>query len=172
MVGKNVEKSKEWSKEGQMHTIEALMAAMLVIGVVIFAARSVPTTSMQLAETMDVQLKLYAEDFLNILDMEREDHTSWLYHQVNGTVNGSHWDGTKNITEQWLRTNLNDRGVFCKAEILKLDRSTMKLKCINASSCFGFDEPPANAISAWKLVTVLNGSVPEVYEVRLTVWQI
>jgi len=172
MVGEDVEERlRKRLKRGQMHTIEALMTALLIISVVTFAARSVPTTSTQLSETIAVQLKLYAEDFLNILDMEREDHTSWLYHQVNGTVNGS-FNGADEIMGQWLKTNLSNKGVFCKVEILRLNATTLTFERVPNGTNDTFGEPPANAVSVWKLVTVLDGVVPEVYEVRLTAWQI
>jgi uncharacterized membrane protein len=103
------------NKKGQMHTIEAILALMIIIGVIFFAARSAPQET-QIESSMDTQLMLYGEDFLSILDLEDRNHISWLYHQVNGTVN-SNWDGAANITEEWQNTTLNGSGIFCKLKL-------------------------------------------------------
>lgn len=153
------------NKKGQMHTIEALLALMLIIGVVAFAARSAPGET-QVEGSMDTQLALYGNDFLSILDMEQSDHTSWLYHQVNGTVNGSNWNGAANITREWQNTTLNGSGVFCKVEIVNFTQAG-QINVLNSSSAYG--EPPQNAVTVTKLVTLVNPHV-EVYEVRLTLW--
>ena len=154
------------NKKGQMHTIEALLALMLIIGVVAFTAQSAPGET-QVESSMDTQLVLYGEDFLSILDMEREDHTSWLYHKVNGTVNVSNWNGAKNITDEWKNTTLNGSGVFCKVEIVNFtsDRALKSVK-----SCTPYGNPPENAITVTRLVTLV--SPVRVYEVRPTLWYI
>jgi len=152
------------NKKGQMHTIEALLALMLIIGVVAFTARSAPGET-QVEGSMDTQLALYGNDFLSILDMEQPDHTSWLYHQVNGTVNGSStWNGAENITREWQNTMLSGSGVFCKVEIVN---STS----FNVSSDSPYGSPPENAVTVSRLVTLVNPHV-EVYEVRLTLWYV
>ena len=152
------------NKKGQMHTIEALLALMLIIGVVAFTARSAPGET-QVEGSMDTQLVLYGNDFLSILDMELPDHTSWLYHQVNGAVN-SNWNGAANITQEWQKTMLSSSGVFCKVEIVNFTQAG-QIKVLNSSSAYG--EPPQNAVTVTKLVTLVNPHV-EVYEVRLTLW--
>jgi len=158
------------NKKGQMHTIEALLALMLIIGVVAFTARSAPGET-QVEGSMDTQLALYGNDFLSILDMEQPDHTSWLYHQVNGTVNavnGSNWNGAANITREWQKTMLNGSGVFCKVEIVNFTQAG-QINVLNSSSAYG--EPPENAVTVSRLVTLVNPHV-EVYEVRLTLWYV
>ncbi|MHC1611640.1 MAG: DUF7288 family protein [Candidatus Methanospirareceae archaeon] len=151
--------------KGQMHTIEALLALMLIIGLVAFTAQSAPGET-QVESSMDTQLLLYGEDFLSILDMERsDDHTSWLYHQVNGTVNGSGWNGAANITDEWERTMLNSSGVFCKLEIVNFTSDEPSI-----SSHAPYGNPPENAVTVTRLVTLLNPI--RVYEVRLTLWYV
>ena len=81
-------KSQRWKQdedERQMHTIEALLALMPIIGVVAFTARSAPGET-QVGGSMDTQLVLYGNDFLSILDMEQPDHKSWLYDFVETIV--------------------------------------------------------------------------------------
>ncbi|MHC1636375.1 MAG: DUF7288 family protein [Candidatus Methanospirareceae archaeon] len=153
-------------KEGQMHTIEALLALMIIIGVVTFAALSAPR-EMNTSNNIDIQLVLYGEDFLSILDMERKDHTSWLYHQVNGTVNGSNWDGAANITREWRNTKLDSKGILCKVEIVNLS-STGLLNLVNSSAPYG--EPPRDSITVSRLVTLIDPV--RIYEVKLTLWYI
>jgi len=154
------------NRKGQMHTIEALLALMLIIGVVAFAAQSGPR-GMQAESSVDTQLMLYGEDFLSILDIERSgsDHTSWLYHQVNGTVNGSTWSGATNITREWQNTTLNGSGVFCKVEIANVTSSGL-LTIVDSYPRYA--NPPENSITVTRLVTLV-GPV-RVYEVRLTLW--
>ncbi|MBE0517326.1 MAG: hypothetical protein IBX41_08085 [Methanophagales archaeon] len=152
--------------KGQMHTIEALLALMLIIGVVVFTAHSAPRET-HAESSLDTQLMLYGEDFLSILDMERSDHTSWLYHQVNGTVNES-WNGTANIMGEWQKTKLNGTGVFCKVEMVNFT-SDGSLNSVKSSAPYG--NPPKNSIVVTRLVTLVNNPV-RVYEVRLTLWYI
>jgi len=160
--------NKKVNKKGQMHTIEAILALMIIIGIIAFAARSAPQET-QIESSLDTQLMLYGEDFLSILDMERSDHTSWLYHQVNGTVNGSGWNGAANITEKWQNTTLNGSGIFCKVEIANFTPAG-QINVLNSSSTYG--EPPQNAVTVTRLVTRVNPHEVEVYEVRLTLWYI
>jgi hypothetical protein len=155
-------------RQGQMHTIEALLALMIIIGVVTFAARSAPQET-QVESSVDTQLVLYGEDFLSILDMEREDHTSWLYDQVNGTINGSNWNGAANITKEWQNTTLNGSGVFCKVEIVNFT-SDVSFNPVNSRELYG--NPPQNAVTITRLVTLVENAAVEVYEVRLTLWYI
>ena len=158
------------NKKGQMHTIEAILALMLIIGVIAFAARSAPQ-EMQVESSVDTQLMLYGEDFLSILDMENENHTSWLYHRVNGTVNGSHWNGAANITREWQNTTLNGSGIFCKVEIVNLTDGQLKVVNDTCGVNSTYGEPPKNAVTVTRLVTLVNPEV-RVYEVRLTLWYI
>ena len=152
------------NRKGQMHTIEALLALMLIIGVVTFAAQSGPRRT-HVESSVDTQLVLYGEDFLCILDMERSDHTSWLYHQINGTVNGSTWGGAANITREWQNTELNGSGVFCKVEIADFTSSGL-LAIVDAYPPYA--NPPENSITVTMLVTLVDPV--RVYEVRLTLW--
>jgi Tfp pilus assembly protein PilV len=152
------------NNKGQMHTIEALLALMLIIGVVAYTAHSAPRET-QVESSMDTQLMLYGEDFLSILDMERSDHTSWLYHQVNGTVNESRWNGAANITREWQKTKLKGTGVFCKVEIVDFT-SPEVLTSVSSDAPYG--NPPKSSIVVTRLVTL--GNPVKVYEVRLMLW--
>jgi len=152
----------KYGKSGQMHTVEALIALVLIIGAVTFASQMSPK-QVYTGGDVKTQLFLYGKDFLNLLDMERSDHTSWLYHQINGTVNGSGWDAAASITKR-LNTSLNQRGVFCKVEIVNLTADGINV--VNSNASFG--EPPKEAVIVSKLVTLVKPI--RVYEVRLTLW--
>ncbi|UYZ39900.1 MAG: hypothetical protein N2V74_06845 [Candidatus Methanospirare jalkutatii] len=156
MIGK-------YGKSGQMHTVEALIALVLIIGAATFASQMSPK-QVYTGGDVKTQLFLYGKDFLNLLDMERSDHTSWLYHQINGTVNGSGWDAAANITNEWLKTSLNARGVFCKVEIVNLTADGINV--VNSNASFG--EPPKETVTVSKLVTLVKPV--RVYEVRLALW--
>ena len=153
----------KYGKSGQMHTVEALIALVLIIGAVTFASQMSPK-QVFMGGDVKTQLFLYGKDFLNLLDMERRNHTSWLYHQINGTVNGSGWDAAANIRNEWLNTSLNRSGVFCKVEIVNLTADGINI--VNSSALFG--EPPKEAVTVSKLVTLVKPI--RVYEVRLTLW--
>ncbi len=153
-------------RQGQMHTIEALLALMLIIGVVAFAARSAPQET-QVESSVDTQLVLYGDDFLCILDMEREDHKSWLYDQVNGTVK-SGWIFATNFSDQWNQTNLTDKkGIFYKMELLNSSSYEGNLPYPPDSP---YGDPPQNAVTVTRLVTLVESGTVKVYEVRLTLW--
>ena len=153
---------EKYGKSGQMHTVEALIALVLIIGAVTFASQMSPK-QVYTGGDVKIQLFLYGKDFLNLLDMERSDHTSWLYHQINGTVNGSGWDAAASITK-WLKTTLNAKGVFCKVEIVNLTADGINV--VNSNASFG--EPSKEAVTVSKLVTLVKPI--RVYEVRLTLW--
>ena len=158
------------NKKGQMHTIEAILALMIIIGIIAFAARSAPQET-QIESSLDTQLMLYGEDFLSILDMENETHRSWLYDQVNGTVE-SDWNGAANITREWQNTTLNGSGIFCKVEIVNLTDGQLKVVNDTCGVNSTYGEPPKNAVTVTRLVTLVNPPRVEVYEVRLTLWYI
>lgn len=150
-----------------MHTIEAILALMLIIGVIAFAARSAPQ-EMQVESSVDTQLMLYGEDFLSILDMERSDHTSWLYDQVKGNVSSSNWGFATNFSNEWENTSLRNRSVFYKLELYNVTNARYVPLSQNATR---YGEPPKNAVTVTRLVTLVNPEV-RVYEVRLTLWYI
>ena len=154
-----------------MHTIEAILALMLIIGVIAFAARSAPQ-EMQVESSVDTQLMLYGEDFLSILDMERSDHTSWLYEQVNGNVSSPPWDFAYNFSNKWNQTNLTERGVFYKLELYNVSEKGNLNRVDLSLNATRYGEPPKNAVTVTRLVTLVNSPQVEVYEVRLTLWYI
>jgi hypothetical protein len=150
-------------RQGQMHTIEALLALMIIIGVVTFAARSAPQET-QVESSVDTQLVLYGEDFLSILDMEINDtHKSWLYYFVDGP----------NFTEfrqEWNQTNLTDKnGIFYKVELFNSSSYEGNPLYLSDSP---YGNPPHNAVTVTRLVTLVDSGTVKVYEVRLTLWYI
>lgn len=156
------------NKKGQMHTIEALLALMLIIGVVAFTAQSAPGET-QVESSMDTQLVLYGEDFLSILDMERIAHTSWLYDQVIGNTSDG-VDFATNFSYTWKNTSFEDKGIFYKLELYNVSKDG-DLQSVHLSpNATRYGNPPENAITVTRLVTLVNPV--KVYEVRLTLWYI
>jgi hypothetical protein len=154
-------RGEEMNKKGQMHTIEALLALMLIIGVVAFAARSAPGET-QVESNVDTQLLLYGEDVLSILDMADRNHESWLYDLVKGTYNCADFEC------EWEHTNLTaKKGVFYKLELLNTTKETPNVFL----TCSPYGNPPENAVTVTRLVTLVNPQV-DVYEVRLTLWYV
>jgi hypothetical protein len=158
-------------RQGQMHTIEALLALIIIIGVITFAARSAPQET-QVESSVDTQLVLYGEDFLSILDMEREDHTSWLYYQVNGNVSGNSWDFASNFSEQWENTSLENKGIFYTLELYNISGAGNLQYVPLSHNATRYGNPPQNAVTVTRLVTLVDSGTVKVYEVRLTLWYI
>lgn len=153
------------NKKGQMHTIEALLATVLIVGVVMFAANVAPR-EIYVADRVDTQLMLYGEDFLSILDMENvTDRTSWLYHQVNGTVNNSNWDGAVNISREWNNTSLNKLGIFHNVTIVNITQRGL-IYTLNTNGT----SPSREAITVSRMVVLFNPI--RIFEVRLSLWYI
>ena len=152
------------NKKGQMHTIEALLATVLIVGVVMFAANVAPR-EIYVAGRVDTQLMLYGEDFLSILDMENvTDRTSWLYHQVNGTVNNS-WNGADNIACQWNNTSLNKLGISHNVTIVNITQRGL-IYTLNTNGT----SPSREAITVSRMVVLFNPI--RIFEVRLSLWYI
>ncbi len=144
------------NKKGQMYTLEALLASLIIFGVVIFAINASPQFGTETKEFTSFQLKKYADDILEILDLERsypptEEHTSLL----------SEWLEGKNIIdwsaiEQNLRENLS---IMMHVEVLAPNGTVVY--------CYG-PPPPEGAVSSFRVVPVSTS--PYAYEVRLYLW--
>lgn len=73
--------------KGQIYTLEGLIAAGIMIGVLIFILQSVSIVTPQTESTMDMKLQQKASDILICLDRYNETNTSTL------KVNVSGWQG-------------------------------------------------------------------------------
>ena len=154
-------------KKGQMYTIEAILALLIIIGIIAFAARSAPQET-QIESSLDTQLMLYGEDFLSILDLEDENHRCWLYDQVEGNVSSTK-DFATNFSNEWEKTSLKNRSVFYKLALYNATNANYVSLSHNATR---YGEPPQNAVTVTRLVTLVSPPQVEVYEVRLTLWYI
>ncbi|MDK2826358.1 hypothetical protein SAMN04488589_2627 [Methanolobus vulcani] len=79
-----------------MHTLEAVMAALIMIGVIVFAVEATsltPLTSSTANAHIEAQMQTMGQDMLNALSYEGYDHDSALKKDVKN------WDGTEFVWE-------------------------------------------------------------------------
>ncbi len=141
-------------ERGQMYTLEALLASLIIFGVVIFAINSSPQFGTETKEFTTLQLKMYADDILCILDMENSSHGSLLAEIVGNGVE---------FREVFSSIALKLRGmsIMMRAEVL-YPNGTVKF-------VYG-PPPPEGAVSSFRVVPV--STPPYAYEVRLYLWYV
>ncbi len=138
---------------GQMYTLEALIASLIIFGVVIFAMTNPPQFGTETKEFTSLQLKKFADDILEILDLENETHGSLLSDLV---LNEKRFQTVFGEIAKNLRNNLS---IMLRAEVL-YPNGTVKF-------VYG-PPPPEGAVSSFRVVPV--SSPPYAYEVRLYLW--
>ncbi len=144
---------------GQMYTLEALIASLIIFGVVVFAMSSSPQFGTETKEFTALQLKKYADDILEILDLENEDHSSLLSSWVEKGVKSNNWvefDTNFSYISESLRQNLS---IMLHVEVISPNG--------DAKHSYG-PPPPEGAVSSFRVVPV--SSPPYAYEVRLYLW--
>lgn len=78
----------------QMHTLEAVMAALIMVGVIVFAVEATsltPLTSSTANAHIEAQLQTIGQDMLNALSYTPSGHNSDLKNDVMS------WDGTEYV---------------------------------------------------------------------------
>ncbi len=140
---------------GQMYTLEALIASLIIFGAVLFAMKTAPQFGTETKEFTSLQLKKYADDILELLDLERSDHTSLLSDMVS---NRTLFKRTFEELSEVLRYNLS---LMLRAEVI-YPNGTVKY-------VYG-PIPPSGAVSSFRVVPSPNP--PYAYEVRLYLWHV
>lgn len=72
--------------KAQMHTLEAIIAAILMIGAVTFVSVTAPMGMQPAQQYSEAQLKLYGRDVLNVLSAEDELQISELDGNLRGLL--------------------------------------------------------------------------------------
>lgn len=143
--------------KGQMYTLEALIASLIIFGVVIFAMTASPQFGTETKEFTSLQLKKYADDILELLDLERINHTSLLSSLV---VNQTEFHNVFSSIAKDLQENLS---IMLRAEVLYPNGT------IKPGFVYGLP-PPEGAVSSFRVVPI--SSPPYAYEVRLYLWYV
>jgi hypothetical protein len=81
-------------KTAQMHTLEAVMAALIMVGVIVFAVEATsltPLTSSTANAHIEAQMQTMGQDMLNALSYAPYGHTSALKSDV------TNWDGKEYV---------------------------------------------------------------------------
>ena len=186
-------------ERGQLHTIEGLAAAVLMITTIYFVTQGVMVITPQTELSLDVQLKQLGSDALTILDADDPRDGILLKRYVAA------WDGTEaNITypvpesidvnshqfgqdgkndlnhSLYLLLNQTQRDVLYNVDFVYKNGSNNDL---NTSHVIMKGYPPDNSIAVSRLVTLHSGDTivsPQlntvedldlkVVEVRLILW--
>lgn len=72
--------------KAQMHTLEAIIAAILMIGAVTFVTMTAPMGMQPAQQYSEAQLKIYGRDALNVLSAEDELQISELDGNLRGLL--------------------------------------------------------------------------------------
>ncbi|MHC1585474.1 MAG: DUF7288 family protein [Candidatus Syntropharchaeia archaeon] len=176
-------------EKAQTYTIEALVAVMLVLGAVVYVLQS-PSVTVQTENSIDVQLKLYGEDALNVLDMENMSGKN-VIEKCNTTLKKwvIEWNGSEaNEPGSITLSGFNITNFTITRMLPEHIKYNMNFTYINGSSLESkrviyMGKPPEDSVSVSQLVT-LNGeasSIPDIssstvfqniVEVRLILWYI
>ena len=146
---------------GQMYTLEALIASLVIFGVVIFAINHSPKFGTETKEFTTLQLKKYADDILEILDLENESHGSLLSEWIEYGTNKNDWSMFDTNFSQINKILKQHLVIMLHVEVLKPDGSLVHE--------WG-PQPPEGAVSSFRVVPV--SSPPYAYEVRLYLWYV
>lgn len=96
----------------QMHTLEALMASMIMIGVIVFAVEATsltPLTSSTANAHIEAQLQTMAQDMLNALSYSGHSHDSDLKNDVKNWDGKEYvWNGTAYESRDTSNTSLSN----------------------------------------------------------------
>ncbi|WMW21549.1 hypothetical protein RE476_09130 [Methanolobus mangrovi] len=105
------------STHAQMHTLEAMMAALIMIGVIVFAVEATsltPLTSSTANAHIEAQLQTMGQDMLNVLSYTSSGQDSALKNDVknwNGTEfvwNGTEYRSTDSSNTTLVNSSLAD----------------------------------------------------------------
>ena len=180
-------------RSAQMHTIEGIMAALLLIVTLLFVTNSITFVSPQTEKTIDINTSMMSQDILNTMNVGDMNHTSQLKQYVLS------WNGTNVTNSAGTGIPANEPGIESLDTAI---RSTLSPN-INYSVTFSFvngttpwenetvishGQPYDNAVSAYKIITLnsadvsslnkewgvmdTNGHMPTVVVVKLSVWYI
>ena len=189
-------------EKGQLHTIEGLAAALLMISTVFFVTQGVTVITPQTGLSLDVQLKQSGADALMVLDTEDPEDDILLKKYVAA------WDGTKkaNITYPVPKSidvnssyfgNASGNGLNHTLSVLlpedvvyNVDFVYLNGSFMNTSHVIMKGYPPDDSIAVSQLVTlhhnetdyklseaywnntILGETDAKVVEVRLILWQV
>jgi len=189
-------------EKGQLHTIEGLAAALLMISTVFFVTQGVTVITPQTGLSLDVQLKQSGADALMVLDTEDPEDDILLKKYVAA------WDGTKkaNITYPVPKSidvnssyfgNASGNGLNHTLYVLlpedvvyNVDFVYLNGSFMNTSHVIMKGYPPDDSIAVSQLVTlhhnetdyklseaywnntILGETDAKVVEVRLILWQV
>ena len=144
------------SGRGQIHTLEAIIAAGVIL-TALFTAMAIPSVKSGLSDFEALQLKKHADDVLTLLTMENESGESIL---TNCIRNG--WSGFDDLFNNTVVNPLMENLSIC----VRLEVYNMSDKLVHSAGCKPIR---IGDVSSSFCVLLVNKSI---YEVRIYVWRI
>jgi hypothetical protein len=184
-------------EKGQLHTIEGLAAALLMISTVFFVTQGVTVITPQTGLSLDVQLKQSGSDALMVLDTEYPVGGSILLKKYVAAWNGTEANITKPVPNSIdvnsdgkndLNHNLSE--ILPEDVVYNVDFVYLNGSFMNTSHVIMKGYPPDDSIAVSQLVTLhhnetdyelseayWNNTITDetdakVVEVRLILWQV
>ncbi len=167
--------------EAQLHTLEGIVAASLMVLAVMLVTKSSLIVSPQSELTMDVQLRQMANDALEVLDTAPATALP-----LNLTRHVARWDMARATPLNNNLTLLNNQlhnllpGIIYNVDFAYVDNGI-----INVTPAIINGAPVENSVVATRLVTLYNSTVTDakgnwsispddikVVEVRLIAWRV
>lgn len=144
------------SGKGQVHTLEAIIASVIIL-TTLFVAMSIPNPKSGISNYRNLQLKKYADDVLTLLTIENKSYESILTYYARHDWNGFRNYFKGNISEPLLE-NLS---IGTNVTIFNVTDGYRKV------CSAGYPLPKNGDVVSSFTVLIVNDSV---YEVRLYVW--
>ncbi|MGB3479097.1 MAG: hypothetical protein WBB67_08040 [bacterium] len=164
-------------ERGQLHTIEGLAAAVLMIATIFFVTQGVMVITPQTELSLDVQLKQLGSDALTVLDADdpldgillKKYVAAWngteanITHPVpNSTDVNSHQFGSDGMNDLnhslYLLLNQTQRDVLYNVDfVYQNGSSSSSNNDLNTSHVIMKGFPPDNSIAVSRLVTLHRG---------------
>ncbi len=145
------------SGRGQVHTLEAIIASVIIL-TTLFVAMSIPNPKSGISNYRNLQLKKYADDILTLLTIENNSSESILTYYIRH----KNWNGLKG----YFKGNLSDpllENLSIGTNLTVFNVSDNYRKVCSA----GYPLPRNGDVVSSFTVLIVNDSV---YEVRLYVW--
>lgn len=163
----------------QLHTLEALMAIIIVTGIIIFTVQATsltPLTSSTANAHIEAQLQTLAQDMLNVLDYSQYGHNSSLKEDIlNWNGDAYSWNSkeynselnstlTGSSTSEILESVIAPKGIAHNVEFAVINDAgaVMTLPYIYNG------EPSDNAVSVSKRVLLSNSDISNTSQFQST----
>lgn len=161
----------KFDTSAQLHTLEALMALIIITGIIIFTVQATsltPLTSSTANAHIEAQLQILAQDMLTVLDHSQSGHNSSLKEDIlnwkgeqyswNSTAYHSELNNTltNSSTAQVLKYVIVPKGIAHNVEFAVINDAG----AVMALHYIYNGEPSDNAVTVSRRVLLSNSNIP------------